>query len=107
MEGARTVAPHNPMDAYLVHGGERASTFAWRVAEGLRERHLKVALHCGGGSFKSQMKRADASGARFAVIIGDDEADRQVLSLKPLRELAEQIQVSLDEAVELMRPSGR
>jgi len=41
------------------------------------------------------------------VIVGDDEADRQVLSLKPLRELAAQVQVSLEEAVALMRPEGR
>lgn len=107
MDAAATRAPDRPLDAYLVNSGERAGAFAWHVAEGLRDRGLKVLLHCGGGSFKSQMKRADASGARFAVIIGDDEADRQVLSLKPLRELAGQFQVGLDEAAVLMRPEGR
>lgn len=107
MDAAATKAPDRPLDAYLVNGGERAGAFAWQVAEGLRDRGLKVLLHCGGGSFKSQMKRADASGARYAVIIGDDEADRQVLSLKPLRELAGQFQVGMDEAAALMRPEGR
>jgi histidyl-tRNA synthetase len=51
----------------------------------LRDRGIDVLFHCGGGSFKSQMKKADASGARFAVIIGDDEASAREVSLKPLR----------------------
>jgi histidyl-tRNA synthetase len=61
-------------DVYFVHQGEAASRLAFRVAEGLRDQGINVLLHCGGGSFKSQMKRADGSGAAFAVIIGDDEA---------------------------------
>ena len=52
----------------------RAERYAERVAEQLRDAGLAVVLHCGGGSFKSQMKKADASGARYAVIVGDDEA---------------------------------
>jgi histidyl-tRNA synthetase len=94
---AAVVAP--PPDAYLVHSGEHAEGAAWKVAETLRERGLAVVFHCGGGSFKSQMKRADASGARFAVIVGDDEAQRGTVTLKPLREPKEQAQVSADEAV--------
>jgi histidyl-tRNA synthetase len=89
-------------DAYLVHSGEAASRFAWGVAELLRNRGLAVILHCGGGSFKSQMKRADASGARFAVIVGDDEALRQVVSLKPLRKGGEQVQLAADQAAAMM-----
>ena len=73
-------------DAYLVHQGEAADRFAERVAERLRDGGVSVVLHCGGGSFKSQMKKADASGARFAVIIGDDEAQAQQVTVKPLRE---------------------
>src|SRR5260221_469379 len=65
--------PARAMDAYLVHSGESASRFAWNVAESLRGRGVSVVLHCGGGSFKSQMKRADASGARYAGIMGDEE----------------------------------
>ena len=91
-------APARPADAYLVHSGELASRFAWRVAESLRAQGISVVLHCGGGSFKSQMKRADASGARFAVIIGDDEAGRQLVSLKPLRETGEQVQAGVEQA---------
>ena len=94
--------PVRAADAYLVHSGESASRFAWNVAESLRGRGVSVVLHCGGGSFKSQMKRADASGARFAVIIGDDEADRQVVSLKPMSEAGEQVQVDAEQAAAMI-----
>ncbi|WP_301102737.1 histidine--tRNA ligase [Propionivibrio sp.] len=73
------------IDVYLVHQGEAASRLAPRVAEGLRDQGIDVLFHCGGGSFKSQMKKADASGASFAVIIGDDEANAGEVTLKPLR----------------------
>jgi histidyl-tRNA synthetase len=55
------------------------------VAEELRDAGLRVLLHCGGGSFKSQMKKADGSNACCAVIIGDDEARAGTATLKPLR----------------------
>jgi len=84
-------------DVYVVHQGEAAGRFAFRVAEGLRDASFAVQLHCGGGSFKSQMKRADASGAPLAVIIGDDEAEANEVTLKPLRETAEQRRVAADE----------
>jgi histidyl-tRNA synthetase len=73
------------IDVYLVHQGDAASRLAPRVAEGLRDQGIDVLFHCGGGSFKSQMKKADASGATFAVIIGDDEANAGEVTLKPLR----------------------
>jgi len=64
-----------------------------------------VLLHCGGGSFKSQMRKADASGARVAVIVGDDESGAGVVSLKPLREAAQQVRASIDEAIDLIKKS--
>lgn len=73
------------VDVYLVHQGEAASRLAPRVAEGLRDQGIDVLFNCGGGSFKAQMKKADASGANFAVIIGDDEAAAGEVTLKPLR----------------------
>ncbi|MBL8399008.1 MAG: histidine--tRNA ligase [Candidatus Accumulibacter sp.] len=74
-----------PVDVYLVHQGEAASRLAARVAENLRDHGLDVLFHCGGGNFKSQMKKADASGAPVAVIIGDDEAAVGEATFKPLR----------------------
>jgi histidyl-tRNA synthetase len=72
-------------DAYVVHAGEAAGALARRVAESLRDAGHAVVLHAGGGSFKSQMKRADASGATYALIIGDDEAASASVAIKPLR----------------------
>src|SRR5512135_1358424 len=89
-------SPAAPLDVYVVHQGEQAQNLAWRVAESLRDGDLRVLLHCGGGSFKSQMKRADGSGAVGAVIIGDDEAAANVVMLKPLRGGGEQQRVGLD-----------
>jgi len=83
-------------DAYLVHQGETADRFAFTVAERLRDHGFAVIQHAGGGSFKSQMKRADASGADVAVIVGDDEAAAGEASVKPLRDDRGQVRVPLD-----------
>ena len=72
-------------EVYMVHVGEAAGRQAFRAAEHLREHGFDVLTHCGGGSFKSQMKKADASGALVAVIIGEDEAAAGEVGLKPLR----------------------
>jgi histidyl-tRNA synthetase len=100
---AAAVVPARAADAYLVHSGETAEKFAWVVAETLRGKGLSVMFHCGGGSFKAQMKRADASGARFAVIVGDDEAAKHMVGLKPLRKPGEQAEVSAEEAAGIIR----
>ncbi len=77
--------PSADLDVYLVHQGASASRFASTVAEYLRDQGFKLILHCGGGSFKAQMKKADASAARYAVIIGEDEAAIGQVTLKSLR----------------------
>ncbi|MDD5249872.1 MAG: histidine--tRNA ligase [Rhodocyclaceae bacterium] len=84
-------------DVYVVHQGAVAASLAFRAAERLRDAGFKVHFHCGGGSFKSQMKKADASGAPLAAIIGDDEAAANQVSLKPLRDEAEQRRIDFDE----------
>jgi len=93
-------APGAP-DVYLVHQGEYASRLAFRAAEDLRDRGIDVLLHCGGGSFKAQMKKADASGAAFAVVIGDDEAATGEAQLKNLREAGHsQQKLKIDDLAE-------
>jgi histidyl-tRNA synthetase len=88
-------------DVYVVHQGEAAARMAFRVAEGLRDQGIDTLLHCGGGSFKSQMKKADGCGASFAVIIGDDEASTGEVQLKTLREAGvEQRKLKVDELAE-------
>ncbi len=88
-------------DVYVVHQGDEAARLAFRVAEGLRNEGIDVLLHCGGGSFKSQMKKADSSGATFAVVIGDDEAATGEAQLKALREEGvEQRKLKVDDLAE-------
>jgi len=85
-------------DAFIVHAGDAAFREAWRLAERLRDAGLACVLGP-GGSFKSQMKKADASGARFAIILGEDEVAAGRLALKPLRDGGEQSLLSLGEAI--------
>jgi histidyl-tRNA synthetase len=91
-------------DAYLVHQGEAAGRFAFRVAEALRSAGFAIHLHCGGGSFKSQMKKADSSGAQIALVVGDDETAANAVSVKLLRsgfdQPAAQVLVSFDDLAE-------
>jgi histidyl-tRNA synthetase len=105
LQGLVTAAG-NP-DVYLVLAGSSAEAAGLGLAERIRDGApgLRVETNCGGGSFKSQMKRADKSGARLAVIMGEDEAARGVVALKPLRGAdAAQREVALgDLAVELGR----
>ena len=89
--------PAAPLDVYVVHQGEQAQSLAWKVAETLRDDGLKVLLHCGGGSFKSQMKKADGSAAACAVIIGEDEVTANVVTFKPLRGGGEQQKIGVEE----------
>jgi len=95
----------NQTDIYLVNVGELAEQKAFTVAESLRSMGLSVVLHAGGGSFKSQMKKADRSGARFAAILGDDEAVANELSLKPMLGQGEQARVKLDQVLSIVQAS--
>jgi histidyl-tRNA synthetase len=95
--------PSAPLDVYVVHQGEQAQNLAWRVAEDLRDGGLRVLLHCGGGSFKSQMKKADGSAAMCALVIGDDEVAANAVMLKPLRGGGEQQLVALCDLQQKIR----
>jgi histidyl-tRNA synthetase len=90
LQAAGHTATDTP-DAYFVHVGEPAAKLAQSVAEKLRDAGLTIVVNAGGGSFKSQMKRADASGARYALIAGDDEVVANRVGLKPLRAPGEQV----------------
>ena len=85
-------------DAFVVHAGEAASREAWRLGERLRDAGLACVMGS-GGSFKSQMKKADASAARFAIILGDDEIAAGKVAVKPLRGGGEQVLLTPDEAI--------
>ena len=95
---ALVTQPGEPVatDIYVVNQGEQATRSAFLVSEALRDAGFKVTQHCGEGSFKSQMKKADASGAPVAVIIGDDEAGAGEATVKTLREDRDQFRVALE-----------
>ncbi|MDH3901274.1 MAG: His/Gly/Thr/Pro-type tRNA ligase C-terminal domain-containing protein, partial [Gammaproteobacteria bacterium] len=84
--------PGNDPHVYLVLGGEQGIRCGMVFAEELREAvpGLRIQTNCGGGSFKSQFKRADRSGAGIALVIGDDEAALGQVAFKPLRGAGEQ-----------------
>lgn len=94
MQEARAAEPAAQCEVYVVHQGSAADRIAFGVAEELRNHGLSVIQHCGGGSFKAQMKKADASGAVLAVIMGEDEAASNEVSVKHLREEREQLRVA-------------
>ncbi|CAA0083217.1 histidine--tRNA ligase [Zhongshania aliphaticivorans] len=82
-----TPQEHTQADIFIVSVGEQADIEALSIAEKLREAmpSVKVLINCGGGSFKSQFKKADKSGASLAIVLGEDELQRAEAALKPLR----------------------
>lgn len=93
-------------DLYLVLVGEQVNRPGMVIAEKLRDEfpHLNVQMNCGGGSFKSQFKKADKSGARFAIILGDQEVQDQTVAVKPLRDESEQATLKWDELTAYLKP---
>ena len=83
---------------YIVTVGEQAQQQGLLLSERLRDAlpKLRILTHCGGGSFKSQFKKADRSGARYALVLGEDEVQRGEIGIKPLRERIDQETVSED-----------
>ncbi|HDO33826.1 MAG TPA: histidine--tRNA ligase, partial [Chromatiales bacterium] len=63
---------------------------------------LRLLVHCGGGSFKSQFKRADRSGARLALVLGEEEARTGRVSVKPLREAGGQSEVEQSDLADYL-----
>ena len=89
-------------DVYVCAFGEAAELAALTLTERLRDElpGLRLLLNSGGGSFKSQFKKADKSGARYALILGDDELAARVVGCKPLRDDSEQQSVAWDALAE-------
>jgi histidyl-tRNA synthetase len=89
-------------DVYFVIAGERAQAEGLRIAETLRDQipGLRIEMNCGGGSFKSQLKRSDKSGAAWALILGDSETEKRVAGLKSLRVEAPQVEVAWERLVD-------
>lgn len=88
-----------PAHAYLIMVGEQAARAGIPLGEQLRDRvrGLRLVINTGNGSFKSQFKRADRSGAQLALILGEDEMQAGTVSIKPLRTGQEQSSISRDQ----------
>ncbi len=96
-----TIRPH----AYLIRVGELAERKGGLLAEKLRDElpEFRLITHCGGGSFKSQFKRADRSGADLALILGDDEARDLTIGVKPLRREGQQLTLKQSELIPYLK----
>jgi len=99
------VLPQGSPDAYLVAVGDEAQAKALLLADELRDKDplLKIEVNCGGGSFKSQFKRADKSGAVLALILGESEISAGTIGIKALRNDSEQYTVDWAGAAEALR----
>lgn len=106
--------PQNDLDIYIVNlpsANQDANEFykyILNISERLRDQNLNVLVHTGGGSFKSQFKKADQSGAKFALIIGESEFENQTMTIKSLRnelikeQSEQQITLNLQQALEYL-----
>ena len=92
--GSAAAAPH----CYMVLAGEEAGRAGLALAERLRDAlpALRIECNAAGGSFKAQFKRADRSGARLALVLGEDELARREITIKPMRRDTDQQQVHMD-----------
>jgi histidyl-tRNA synthetase len=95
-------APDTNLDAYIVAVGDAALARGIEIAEQLRDAvaDIRIELNLGGGSFKSQLKRADKSGAEIALVLGEDEIAAKQVGLKPLRTGEDQVQVATEQVVQ-------
>ena len=93
------------VDVYMIRVGEQAERISMEWAETIRNElpGLRLQLNCGGGSFKSQFKKADKSGAEYALIVGDDEAIRGEVGIKALRQNQDQQNLLLQQALEFLK----
>lgn len=90
-----------PVDIYIVYSGEGTTEAAFQLSETLRNAlpQQRIMLHCSGGNFKKQFKRADKSGAKLALVLGESEVENQTVVVKDLFGEAEQITIAQSELI--------
>ena len=93
----------NAVDAWLISLDREANPAAFRLAESLRDAGVSVAMNHGVGKLKSQLKKADASGARFALLLGQTEMEQGVVQVKPLRGQFDSRDIAFDAVAELLK----
>lgn len=105
LEIPENIQRQNNLNVYFVLVGEKASSTGMPLSEKWRNEipQLKMQVNCGGGSIKSQMKKADKSGADLAFILGEDELEKNAVTVKFLREKKEQEVIALDQVTEYLK----
>lgn len=91
--------PSPMIDVYFMTDSDTTFQKGLELADTLRDQGLSVLMHCGGGNFKNQFKKADKSGAKLALILGAQELEKQSVAIKYLREQKEQTLVNWDELI--------
>ena len=98
----KSIQIKSAVDIYVVYQGEGTTLAAFQLAEKLRSElpHLSTMLHCSGGNFKKQFKRADKSGATLALVLGESEVQNNQVVVKHLLGAAEQQTIDVDNLIE-------
>ena len=98
----KSIPVKSAVDIYVVYQGEGTTLAAFQLAEKLRSElpHLSTMLHCSGGNFKKQFKRADKSGATLALVLGESEVQNNQVVVKNLLGEAEQQTIDVDNLIE-------
>ena len=98
----KSIPVKSAVDIYVVYQGEGTTLAAFQLAEKLRSElpHLSTMLHCSGGNFKKQFKRADKSGATLALVLGESEVQNNQVVLKHLLGAEEQQTIDVDNLIE-------
>ena len=98
----KSIPVKSAVDIYVVYQGEGSTLAAFQLAEKLRSElpHLSTMLHCSGGNFKKQFKRADKSGATLALVLGESEVQNNQVVVKHLLGEAEQQTIDVDNLIE-------
>ena len=98
----KSIPVKSAVDIYVVYQGEGTTLAAFQLAEKLRSElpHLSTMLHCSGGNFKKQFKRADKSGATLALVLGESEVQNNQVVVKHLLGAAEQQTIDVDNSIE-------
>lgn len=98
----KSIPVKSAVDIYVVYQGEDTTLAAFQLAEKLRSElpHLSTMLHCSGGNFKKQFKRADKSGATLALVLGESEVQNNQVVVKHLLGAAEQQTIDVDNLIE-------
>lgn len=105
LQSIEAIKLENQLDVYFCAVGEEAIKQAMLIAEKIRDQipSIRLLTNCSGGNFKKQFKRADKSGALFALVLADDELAKNEIGIKNLRVESEQVNVTIDNVADELK----